>query len=89
MTRPTITLYSTTACSSCVRAKQLLDRSGLPFVEINASRDRAGRERLVELTGRMTFPQVTVGDTVIGGFQELTDALAGGRIAELLGDGAE
>ncbi|HYV15360.1 MAG TPA: glutaredoxin domain-containing protein [Conexibacter sp.] len=79
-----ITLYTTDACSSCRRAKAFLDQRGLPFDEINLSRDPDGRVELAERTGLMTFPQILVGDVTLGGFEALAAAEADGRLRELL-----
>ena len=66
-----ITLYSNDDCSFCRRAKELLQRLCMPYREVNLAMDDAGREELVERTGRMTFPQVLVDSRPIGGFREL------------------
>jgi glutaredoxin 3 len=66
-----ITLYSNDDCSFCRRAKELLERRGLPYREVGLAMDDAGREELVRRTGRMTFPQVLVNCRPIGGFREL------------------
>ncbi len=79
-----ITLYTTEKCSSCLRAKALLNQRRLPFEEINLSRDPDGRAALVARTGMMTFPQVLVGEQAIGGFEALAAADSDGRLAELL-----
>jgi glutaredoxin 3 len=79
-----ITLYTTDACSSCRRAKALLDQRGLPFEEINLSRDPDGRVELAARTGLMTFPQILVGDVTLGGFEALAAAESSGRLRELL-----
>jgi glutaredoxin 3 len=78
-----ITVYSTEPCSFCVRAKELLTLRKLAFEEINLAKDPAGRLELVEKTGMLSFPQIVVGDEVLGGFQELVQADRSGRLAEL------
>jgi glutaredoxin 3 len=78
-----ITVYSTEPCSFCVRAKDLLDRRGLPYEEINLAKDPAGRAELVEKTGMISFPQIVVEDEVLGGFSELVAADRAGRLAAL------
>jgi glutaredoxin 3 len=78
-----ITVYSTDPCSFCTRAKALLDQRGLPYDEVNLAKDPAGRMRLVELTGMMSFPQVVIDGEVVGGFMELVQADRSGRLAEL------
>jgi len=78
-----ITVYSTEPCSFCVRAKDLLERRGLRYEEINLAKDPAGRAQLVEETGMMSFPQIVIAGQVLGGFTELVAADRSGRLAEL------
>ncbi len=79
-----ITVYTTDFCPYCIRAKQLLDTRELPYEEINLARDPDGRAKLVELTGMMTFPQILIDETPIGGFDQLAAADRSGKLAELL-----
>jgi glutaredoxin 3 len=79
-----VTVYTTDPCSFCLRAKQLLDARGIEYDEINLAKDPVGRTELLERTGMMSFPQVLVGDELIGGFQETMAADRSGRLAELL-----
>lgn len=79
-----ITIYTTDPCSFCARVKGLLKARGLEFSEVNLSKDVAGRVELVGRTGMMSFPQVLVGDELLGGFAETLNALESGRLEELL-----
>jgi glutaredoxin 3 len=79
-----ITVYSTDPCSFCSRVKGLLAAHGLEFTEINLTKDPAGRVELARKTGMMSFPQVLVGDTLLGGYAELQRAAEEGRLDELL-----
>jgi len=79
-----ITVYTTEPCSFCARVKGLLKARGLEFSEVNLSRDAEGRVQLATRTGMMTFPQVLVGDELLGGFSETLNALESGRLQELL-----
>ena len=83
-----ITLYSTDRCSFCVRAKALLQARGLDYEEINLERDPDGRAQLAQRTGMMSFPQVLIGDELVGGFMELAAADRAGRLRELTADAA-
>jgi glutaredoxin 3 len=74
---PEVTVYTTTPCPWCERAKALLRKKGLEFEEINMARDPEGRQRLVELTGMMTFPQVIIDGRVVGGYDQLHAELVG------------
>jgi glutaredoxin 3 len=79
-----VTVYTTDHCSLCLSAKTLLDRRGISYEEINLARDADGRERLSNLTGMFTFPQVVIDGQPIGGFAELLAADREGRLGELL-----
>ena len=81
MTR--LTVYTTEPCGYCRTAKALLDRRGIPYDEINLSKDAEGRAELVARTGMMTFPQVMIDGRTLGGFQELAAADREGRLADL------
>jgi glutaredoxin 3 len=78
-----ITVYSTEPCSFCVRAKSLLDSRGLDYEEINLAKDAVGRTELVQRTGMMSFPQIIIGDEIVGGFAELVEADQAGVLTEL------
>ena len=78
-----VTVYSTDPCSFCDRAKDLLTKRGVAFEEINLAKDPEGRAALLERTGMLSFPQIVVGDEVLGGFRELVMADQSGRLEEL------
>jgi glutaredoxin 3 len=80
-----ITVYSTDPCSFCARVKGILAARGIEFTEVNLSRDPAGRMELVSKTGMMSFPQVFVGEQLLGGFAEFQAAVEEGRLEQLLG----
>lgn len=79
-----ITVYTTDSCSFCTRVKGLLQARGVSFSEVNLAKDPAGRVELAQRTGMMSFPQVIVGDELLGGFTELQAAADSGRLDELL-----
>jgi glutaredoxin 3 len=79
-----VTLYTTEPCAFCRQAKALLGKRGLDFDEINLAKDAGGRAELAKRTGMMTFPQVIIGDQLIGGFSELVVAEKSGLLAQLL-----
>jgi glutaredoxin 3 len=79
-----ITVYTTDACSFCSRVKALLSARGFAFAEVNLTKDPAGRVELARKTGMMSFPQVLVGDQILGGYAELQRAVDDGRLEELL-----
>jgi glutaredoxin 3 len=79
-----VTVYTTDPCSFCARVKGILASHGVDYHEVNLTKDPAGRVELVEKTGMMSFPQVVVGDRLVGGFSELFAAEQDGRLDELL-----
>ena len=79
-----VTLYTTDPCPYCRQAMALLGKRGLTYDEINLAKDADGRAELAKRTGMMTFPQVVIGDQVVGGFNELLSADRSGRLAELV-----
>jgi glutaredoxin 3 len=79
-----IMLYTTEPCGFCRQAKALLGKRGLTYDEINLAMDADGRAELAQRTGMMTFPQVIIGDQLVGGFTELVSADKSGRLSELV-----
>lgn len=79
-----VTLYTTDFCPYCRSAKALLNKRGVAYEEINLARDPDARNRLHEITGMVTFPQIVIGDESIGGFDQLLAADRAGRLPELL-----
>ena len=79
---PTIRVYTTAVCPYCVRAKAVLRRNQLDFVEIDVS-NPADRQALVEQTGRRTVPQIFIGETHVGGCDDLMALEASGGLRQL------
>ncbi len=79
-----VTVYTTEPCPFCSRAKGLLKSRGVEFSEINLSKDPAGRLELAQRTGMMSFPQVVIGERLVGGFTELQAADQDGTLQQLL-----
>jgi glutaredoxin 3 len=80
----TVTLYTTDFCPFCRSAKALLEKRGVSYEEINLARDPDGRNKLHEITGMVTFPQIVIDGATIGGFDQLLAADRSGRLPELL-----
>jgi glutaredoxin 3 len=76
-------MYSTTWCGYCVRAKALLDQRGLEYEEILMDEDPAFRQKMLDMTGRWTVPQIFIDDRPIGGYTELWALARAGRLDEL------
>ncbi len=67
-----VVMYTTQICPYCVRAKQLLQRKGVAYTEINLSTEPASvREALMEKTNLRTVPQIFINDQFIGGSDDL------------------
>ena len=79
-----ITVYTTEPCSFCNRVKGLLSSRGVEYLEVNLSKDPEGRAELARRTGMMSFPQVLVGDQLLGGYADVQAAADSGRLDELL-----
>ena len=80
---PRIRMYSTTWCGYCSRAKALLERRGLEYEEIVMDDDPAFRQKLLDMTGRWTVPQIFIDDEPIGGYTELWSLERDGRLDDL------
>jgi glutaredoxin 3 len=86
MRRPHVRIYTSEACSFCVRAKNLLTGKGIPFEEVHFSRgDFQARQNLVELTGRYTVPQILIDDHPVGGYDDIKALDDSGRLDAMLG----
>lgn len=80
-----VTMYTTQTCPYCVRAKALLKQRGVQAIdEIRVDLDGAQRQRMAELTGRRTVPQIFIGDTHVGGCDDLMALDQRGGLAPLL-----
>jgi glutaredoxin 3 len=67
-----VRMYTTQVCPFCIRAKALLRQRGVAQIdEVRVDLDHEQRVRMVELTGRRTVPQIFIGDTHVGGCDEL------------------
>ena len=75
-------MYTTAWCGYCVRAKALLDGKGIEYEEINLDDDPHFRQKLLELTGGWTVPQILLDGEPIGGYTELWRLDKSGRLDE-------
>ncbi len=80
-----VRLYTTTYCGFCLRAKQLLERKGVDFEEIDVTGDDEARQKLVEDSGgQRTVPQIWIGSTHVGGYSDLARLDQEGKLEALL-----
>ncbi len=83
---PAVRVYSTLFCPYCVMAKRLLDGKGVHFQEIRVDEDQARREEMMRISGRRTVPQIFIGETHVGGFDDLSALDRAGQLDPLLRD---
>ncbi len=81
-----VRMYTTQVCPYCVRAKALLRQRGVSEIEeIRVDLDAQARDRMIELTGRRTVPQIFIGEHHVGGCDDLIELDQQGRLLPLLG----
>lgn len=68
---PVITIYSTGICPYCVAAKNFLKSKGRSWTELRVDTDPANRAAMAARTNRSSVPQIFIGDTHVGGYEEL------------------
>ena len=82
---PRILMYCTAVCPYCVRAEQLLKTKGVTEIEkIRVDLEPEQREAMMARTGRRTVPQIYIGETHIGGFDDLAALDRAGGLDPLL-----
>ncbi len=80
-----IVIYSKDYCPYCVKAKNLLKQKGLSFREIDITHDEKLQQEVVTRSGgRRTVPQIFIGDTHVGGFDDLAALDKAGKLDALL-----
>ncbi|MEE2690841.1 MAG: glutaredoxin 3 [Pseudomonadota bacterium] len=80
-----VTVYTRPLCPYCVRALSLLQQKGAEVVELSAGFDAKLREEmLARSNGQRTYPQIFIGETHVGGFDELKALDDAGELDELL-----
>jgi glutaredoxin 3 len=79
-----VTVYTRAFCPYCTRALALLRKKGAPVREIDATFDSAKKEEMIALSGRRTFPQIFIGETHVGGCDDLHELDHRGGLDPLL-----
>ncbi|MDP4917488.1 MAG: glutaredoxin 3 [Haliea sp.] len=82
---PKVVIYTTRFCPFCVRAKGLLNKKSVPFTEISVDGDAALRREMTAKAGRTSVPQIWIGETHVGGCDELYAAERSGQLNKWLG----
>ena len=83
-TANTVMMYGNNCCAYCGAARMLLTRKGINFIDVAVNRDS---EKLVEMrqrSGRTSVPQIFIGETHVGGFDELYELDKSGELDKLL-----
>jgi glutaredoxin 3 len=81
-----VKMFTTQVCPYCVRAKTLLKQRGVQSIsEVRVDLDPAARDQMISMTGRRTVPQIFIGDTHVGGCDDLIALDQRGGLMPLLG----
>jgi glutaredoxin 3 len=80
-----VKMYTTAVCPYCIRAKQILQSKGVTHIEeVRVDTNPDERMRMMEITGRRTVPQIFIGDTHVGGCDDLMALDSQGGLMPLL-----
>jgi glutaredoxin 3 len=80
-----VKMYTTAVCPFCIRAKQILKARGVETIEeVRVDANPQERMKMMEITGRRTVPQIFIGDTHVGGCDELMALDSRGGLMPLL-----
>ena len=83
---PNVVMYCTAVCPYCVRAEMLLNKKGVSIEKIRVDMEPNRFEEMLELSGgRRTVPQIFIGDTHVGGYDDLVELDMAGKLNPLLG----
>jgi glutaredoxin 3 len=84
-----ILMYTKNLCPYCSMAQRLLASKGVEWDEVNIESGPGLRDEMVDRTGRITVPQIYIGDTHVGGFDDLVALERAGRLDPLLAGSPE
>lgn len=79
-----VLVYSTRICPYCMMAKRLLQSKGVAYDEVLVDLDPARRDEMMQKTGRRTVPQIFIGSTHVGGYDDLAALDRAGKLDPLL-----
>ena len=86
---PDVILYTTAVCPYCVAAKNFLKSRGVAWTEVRVDMDPVARKAMMDQTRRTSVPQIFIGGTHVGGFDDMVALDRRGALAPLLaGEGA-
>ena len=82
---PDVTIYTRQLCGFCARAKQLLGQKGVDYTEHDATFDPGRKQEMIQRSGGgRTFPQIFIGETHVGGCDDLFALERAGKLDPLL-----
>jgi len=81
---PRIVMYTTAVCPYCVAAKNFLKSKGQVWEEVRVDTDPAEREKMIALAKRTSVPQIFIGETHVGGYDDLVALHRAGKLEPLL-----
>ncbi len=84
MNEPAVVIYTTGWCPYCQRARKLLEKKGVSFTEIDVESAPEKRAEMQARSGRRTVPQIFIGDSHVGGCDDLHDLEDEGKLDALL-----
>ncbi len=79
-----VRMYTTAVCPFCQMAERLLQGKGAEIDKVRVDLDPAERATMMEITGRRTVPQIYIGDTHVGGYDDLAALDRAGKLDPLL-----
>lgn len=79
-----VVIYTSAFCGYCSAAKNILQRKGASFSEVRIDHVPGAREKMMELSGRRTVPQIFIGDHHVGGHDDLLALDRAGDLDRLL-----
>ncbi|MGB1310538.1 MAG: glutaredoxin 3 [Leucothrix sp.] len=80
----TVTMYSTRFCPYCMRARRLLGQKDVAFEEIDVGGDAGLWQKMLELSGRDTVPQIFINNEAVGGYDDIAYLDRQGKLDAML-----
>ena len=84
-----VEIYTSALCGYCSRAKNLLEKKGVNFIEYDVTFDSGKRQEMSARTGKTAVPQVFIDDKPVGGSSDLIELDVDGELDVMLGIGAK
>ena len=79
-----VKMYTTRFCPYCMAARDLLKSKAVKFTDISVDGDRKKRQEMMKLSGQRTVPQIWIGNTHVGGFDDMNRLERQGKLDQLL-----